>query len=43
MVKPRGCLLFFGPSNPGFGIYGKAWRAGLDLGPSDLGMDFGKA
>jgi len=42
-VKPRGGFLCAGPSNPWFGICGKAWRVGLSLGPSDLGLDCSKA
>jgi len=42
-VKPRGGLLSVGPSNPEFGICGKSRRVGLGLGPSDLGLDCGKA
>jgi len=43
MVKTRGGFLSVGPSNPRFGICAKAWRVGLSLGPSDLGLDCGKA
>ena len=43
MINPRGGLLSIGSSNPKFGICGKAWRVGLDLGSSDLGLDCGKA
>ena len=42
-VNPRGGFLSVGASNPGFGICGKAWRVGLGLGPSYLGLDCGKA
>ena len=28
----------FRPRNPDFGIYGKAWKIGLSLGPSDPGF-----
>ena len=41
-VKERGGSLSIGPSNPRFGICGKAWRVGLGLGPSDLGLDYDK-
>jgi len=43
IIKPRGGFLSVGPSNPGFGICGKDWRVGLSLGPSDPGLDYGKA
>jgi len=42
-INSRGGFLSIGPSNPGFGIFGKAWRVGLSLGPSDLGLDCGKS
>jgi len=42
-IKPRGGFFSIGPSNPKFGIRGKAWRVGLGLGPSDPGYDYGKA
>jgi len=42
-IKPRGGLLFVGPSDPEFGICGKAWRMDPGLGPSDPGLDCGKA
>ena len=42
-VKPRGGFLSVGLSNPKFWICSKAWRVGLILGPSNLGLDFGKA
>ena len=42
-IKPRSGFLSVEPSNPEFGICSKSWRAGLGLGPSDLGMDCGKA
>ena len=42
-VKPRGSLLFVGPSNIGFGICGKAWRVAFGLGPSDPGLNCGIA
>lgn len=41
-VKPRGGFLFVGPSNLGFRICSKAWRVGLGLGASDLGLDCSK-
>ena len=42
-VKPRGGSFSIGLSNLGFGICGKSWRVGLSLGPSNLGLDCGKA
>jgi len=42
-VRPRGGFLFIGPSNPKFEICGKAQRVGVGLGPSDPGLDCGKA
>ena len=41
-VKLRGGVLSVGPSNLRFWICSKAWRGGLGLGPSDLGLDCGK-
>jgi len=42
-IKPRGGFISVGTSNPRFGICDKAWRVGLDLGPSDPGLNCGKA
>jgi len=41
--NPRGGLLLIGPNNPRFGICGKAWGVGLDLGHSDPSWDCGEA
>ena len=43
IVNPRCALLSVGPSNPSFGICGKAWRVGLGLGPRDPSLDCSKA
>jgi len=40
--KANRWFLFFGPGNLMFGIFGKSWRVGLGLGPSDPGWDCGK-
>ena len=42
-VNPRGSFLSVGPSNLRFGICGKAWRVGISLGPSDMGLDCNKS
>jgi len=43
MVNPIGGLVSIGTSNPGFGIYHKAWRVGLGLGHSNPDLDCGKS
>ena len=43
VVKHKDGFLFVGPSNPRFGICGKAQGVGLGLGPSDPGLRSGKA